>query len=373
MRTGTAAVLAPGQVEFVCICMTAPITSTHDAGLSVRSSRRPTRVGRWGSRRARIESFVGRLRAGSRCSGSAAEGSGEQRLTDSSDNTSPGCLSTEHISTYRVGWLARLFGSADHNEIVLADGVLRLEHRRWPHGDVGPRRPGSADQSQQGSLLGRVELSAPRWSTLPRGGHSTRRGSDTRADARGVGRAGTRTLLRRRGAPASGGRGSGGRVAGRCPLRPAERGGGGGGAVAGCNRGDRAAVGGVGGANGAGGTVRAIAGIPEIVARRGRAGERALCQRRAHAAFTAVRHRRSEAVDRRAAAGLRHRRRPQPGAGGRRHRQDQRHDRSRGLPAGRRDRPPGVPADGRLQPGRGAGVAGAGPRGDWRALPMSNG
>ncbi len=27
---------------------------------------------------------------------------------------------------YRTGWLARLFGSADHNEITLADGVLRL-------------------------------------------------------------------------------------------------------------------------------------------------------------------------------------------------------------------------------------------------------
>ena len=30
---------------------------------------------------------------------------------------------------YRFGWLARLFGSADYNEIVLADGVLRLERR----------------------------------------------------------------------------------------------------------------------------------------------------------------------------------------------------------------------------------------------------
>ena len=39
------------------------------------------------------------------------------------------------------------------------------------------------------------------------------------------------------------------------------------------------------------GTCRAVAASPRIVERRGRAGERALCQRRAHAAFTAVRHR----------------------------------------------------------------------------------
>ena len=52
--------------------------------------------------------------------------------------------------------------------------------------------------------------------------------------------------------------------------------------------------------------VRAVAGSLRIVEQRGRAGERALCQRRAHAAFTAVRSRRIQAIDPRAAASVRH-------------------------------------------------------------------
>jgi len=82
---------------------------------------------------------------------------------------------------YRVGRLARLFGSADHSEIVLVDGVLRLD-----------RRDGSTETFVPDDLVPSISHSKGRcWDSLSirhRDGRRVRLAGIRRAEAQTLGR-----------------------------------------------------------------------------------------------------------------------------------------------------------------------------------------